>query len=156
MDFPAQYTTVSTEETQAIGQDLARAVGTESSVLPRVVCLYGELGSGKTTLIQGMARGLGITDRLISPTFIIQRSYPIPATDRTFYHLDLYRLTELPAIESLGLGEIITDTRAIVVIEWAERLGTILPIPRIDVRAAYTGDRHTFTLEVRERKERTP
>ena len=71
MDFPAQYTTVSTEETQAIGQDLARAVGTEGSVLPRVVCLYGELGSGKTTLIQGMARGLGITDRLISPTFII-------------------------------------------------------------------------------------
>jgi tRNA threonylcarbamoyladenosine biosynthesis protein TsaE len=101
---------------------------------PRILCLYGQLGSGKTTFTQGFARGLGITSRLLSPTFIIVRRYDIPSSEQFLYHIDLYRLKNVTEMEELGLDEIFTDLRSYVVIEWAEKLGELLPKHRIDIR----------------------
>lgn len=115
--------TTSAKETQKIGAELAKRGA-------RIVCLYGELGSGKTTFTQGFAKGLGITSRLLSPTFIIVRRYDIPKSNKLLYHIDLYRVS---TFEGLGLAEIFADENAIVVIEWAERLGDILPENRTDI-----------------------
>lgn len=118
--------------------------------IPRVLALYGQLGSGKTTLIQGLAQGLGISDRLISPTFILERRYGIPATDRTFHHLDVYRLTETSSWESLGLAELFSDPQAIIAIEWADRVEQ-LPVPRIEIFARLDdGEGHTFTIAIKQ------
>ncbi len=88
-----------------------------------VVCLTGSLGAGKTTLIQGIAEGIGVRDYVTSPTFIIINEYQgrIP-----FFHIDLYRLDNVDQIEDLGIEEYFTRGGACV-IEWAEKLGELKP-----------------------------
>lgn len=118
-------------ETQQIGLEFAKTLkGGE------VICLYGDLGSGKTTFVQGLAKGLGIEKKIISPTFIIMRTYRIQ-NSKNFYHVDLYRIAESKDVESLGLLEIMKDKDNIVVIEWPERIEDLLPEKRIDIIFAY-------------------
>jgi len=131
MDFEKKIITKKPEETARVGEALARYLVSRES--PRILCLYGQLGSGKTTFAQGFARGLGITTRLLSPTFIIVRRYQIPKKENYLYHVDLYRLQKTPEIEGIGLSEIFADSASYTVIEWAGRLGELLPEHRIDV-----------------------
>lgn len=115
--------TKSSEETKKLGFDFAKTLQEGD-----IVCLYGDLGSGKTTFVQGLAEGLGIKNKIISPTFIIVRKYDY------FYHVDLYRI-ESP--ENLGLIEILNDKSSIVAIEWAEKLGSLTPDKRIDIKFSH-------------------
>lgn len=132
--------TKNAKETQKVGERVARSG-------QRIVCLYGELGSGKTTFAQGFARGLGITSRLLSPTFIIVRRYEIPSSDNYLYHMDLYRLSEKRQVTDLGIEEIFSDPRAFVLVEWAERLGNLLPAEREDIRfSVLPNGKHTITI----------
>lgn len=126
-----------------------------------VVSLYGNLGSGKTTFVQGLAKGLGIKQKIISPTFIIVRRYVIPDSDRgskkidsrlrgndkngdsksrSFYHIDLYRVETEKDIEGLGLKEILNDPENVVAIEWPEKIEKILPKDRTDIHFEYIGN----------------
>lgn len=120
------------KETTEVGQQMASSLLSGELTL-RVLCLYGDLGSGKTTFTQGFARGLGITHRLLSPTFIIVRRYELPRRFTFLYHIDLYRLTENYDGKALGLQEIISDPESLVIIEWAEKLGALLPKNRSDI-----------------------
>jgi len=88
-----------------------------------VVALTGQLGAGKTTLIQGIARGIGVKDYVTSPTFILINEYEgrIP-----FFHVDLYRLNDVSEVEDLGIEEYFSRGGACV-IEWAEKLGKLKP-----------------------------
>lgn len=124
------FTTNSFEETQKLGRDFARVLGKGD-----IICLYGELGSGKTTFVQGLAEGLGIKNRIISPTFIIMRSHELK--NGMFYHVDLYRTESEKDIEGLGTEEIINDHENIVAIEWAEKLKSKMPAKRIDIEFSY-------------------
>jgi len=128
MDTTHTIITKSSKETQELGQAMATSL-----TLPAVVCLYGELGSGKTTFVQGFAKGLGIHTRLLSPTFIIVRRYSIKDKNYYFYHIDLYRIKNVSELDGLGLREILLDPHAIICIEWAERLGSLLPKQRTDI-----------------------
>ena len=93
-----------------------------------VVLLFGNLGAGKTTFVQGLAKGLKITDRILSPTFILQRSHSINTGKiKNLNHIDLYRIENSTEIESLGLSEIIEEENSIAVIEWADRLSDFKP-----------------------------
>ena len=105
-----------------------------------VLCLYGQLGSGKTTFAQGFAKGLGITTRLLSPTFIIVRRYPLIERIGFLYHIDLYRLGSNEDLRELGLSEMLADPDSVVLVEWAEKLGELLPKNRVDVRFSVFGD----------------
>lgn len=127
----------SARETQKLGQKIGHNLKPKD-----VVALYGELGSGKTTFIQGLARGLGIKRRIVSPTFIFIRSYPVTGhrSPITFYHIDLYRVEKLEQTKGLGLEEIFADPQAIVAIEWAEKIKKILPKKRIDVYFEYVSE----------------
>lgn len=97
-----------------------------------ILCLYGDLGSGKTTFVQGLARGLNINRRIISPTFIIARHYEMGSGN--FYHIDLYRVKTHADLLSFGLDDILSDPDNIVVIEWAEKLDTLLPKKRYELK----------------------
>ncbi|MBU3957294.1 tRNA (adenosine(37)-N6)-threonylcarbamoyltransferase complex ATPase subunit type 1 TsaE [Patescibacteria group bacterium] len=114
--------THSPRETQKLGEKISADLK-----LGDILALYGELGSGKTTFIQGLARGLGIKKRVISPTFVFIRQYPVAGhrSPVTFYHVDLYRINEVTEAKGLGLEEIFADPGAIVVIEWADRIKEI-------------------------------
>jgi len=101
-----------------------------------VVCLYGELGSGKTTMVKGIAKALGISERdITSASFSIIVEYD---SDIPFYHIDLYRV-ENDEVASLGLHEYI-GMEGISVIEWAERAEKEIPDNRIKVTLKYTGE----------------
>jgi tRNA threonylcarbamoyladenosine biosynthesis protein TsaE len=118
------------KETQKLAYDFAKILESGD-----VVCLYGDLGGGKTTFTQGLAEGLGIKSRIISPTFVIVRSHNFE--NGILYHIDMYRIENEKDIESLGLQEKINDKQNITVIEWAEKLKNKLPQKRIDVEFSY-------------------
>jgi len=96
-------------------EELGRVMG-ELSEGGEVFLLEGELGAGKTVLVKGIARGLGIGIQIVSPTFIIIRSYD---GRLTLNHIDLYRLN---SIEGLGIEEYIDDSLSVTVVEWGEKL----------------------------------
>ncbi|MCX7661900.1 MAG: tRNA (adenosine(37)-N6)-threonylcarbamoyltransferase complex ATPase subunit type 1 TsaE [Candidatus Omnitrophica bacterium] len=89
-----------------------------------IICLFGEMGAGKTTLIYGIAQGLGIKkEYIISPSFVFLRQY---RGEKILNHFDLYRLKSTEEICDLGYEEFFYS-EAITVIEWAEKLGSLLP-----------------------------
>src|SRR3989344_5756853 len=93
-----------------------------------VIGLYGNLGSGKTTFVQGLARALGISEIVTSPTFVIEKIYKLP-TDSQFDHLihiDCYRLEKESELEVLGFNNILNNPRNLIVIEWPEKVKEIM------------------------------
>ena len=109
------------------GTDYTRRVGIRLGTLLKrgnVVCLEGDLGSGKTTLVQGMAAGWGSLDQVTSPTFVLVNQYR-RLDGGTFYHLDGYRLKDSKEAEQLDL-EVFIESGPLVV-EWAERIKDALP-----------------------------
>jgi tRNA threonylcarbamoyladenosine biosynthesis protein TsaE len=109
--------------------------------IPAVICLYGDLGSGKTTFVQGFARGLGISERITSPSFLLMKQYHIPSGG-TLYHIDLYKSI------LLEIEEIVHAIDSIVVIEWADKIKETLPKKRIDISFTRNeDDSHTITYD---------
>jgi tRNA threonylcarbamoyladenosine biosynthesis protein TsaE len=95
-----------------------------------IVALYGDLGAGKTVFVKGIAKGLGIKKRIISPTFIFMRTYPIKSGQ--FIHIDLYRGQNIEDFEALGFEDVFQKNN-IVVLEWAQRIKDFLPKKRMDI-----------------------
>ncbi len=95
-----------------------------------LLCLYGDLGAGKTVLARGVGLGLGVVETVISPSFILMAEYEgrLP-----LFHLDLYRLGDAADVVDGGLLDE-RQSSGVTVVEWAERLGTALPPSRLDVR----------------------
>jgi tRNA threonylcarbamoyladenosine biosynthesis protein TsaE len=115
--------TKSPEETKKMGSELASKLNSGDSVL-----LYGDLGAGKTTFVQGLAAGLGIKDRILSPTFVLHRVHEVKDQDfKTLNHIDLYRIDEPTKIESLGLSELFEDEGSVTLVEWADRIKDFTP-----------------------------
>ena len=119
------YYTETPEETVALGRTLA------SQLRPGdVVAFYGDLGAGKTTMIKGIAAGLGVAEVVKSPSFVIVTEY---AGKLPVYHVDLYRLNENSDFESIGLDSYL-EGDGVCLIEWAERAEKIVPDRAIRVR----------------------
>jgi len=118
------------KEMQKIGMILAKEILFEKNRKALVIGLEGDLGSGKTTFVQGLAKGLGIKDKVTSPTFVIMKEYDF------LYHIDCYRIKSKDLLE-LDFKEIINQTNNIIVIEWAERVKKILPKNTIWMKFEY-------------------
>ncbi len=132
--------TGSADETLSLGRALGKHARPGT-----VLCLFGDLGAGKTKLAQGIAGGLGVPKTYVvtSPTFTFVNEYPgrLP-----LYHIDLYRISSPEELSDLGFEEYV-DGNGVVVIEWAERAGRLLPSRRIDVAITIlseTGRRFKF------------
>lgn len=127
--------TQSAQNTQELGQKTATDLikrGKDNHV--HIFLLYGQLGSGKTTFIQGMTKGLGLPYRIVSPTFIISKRYVLKnSIYNWFYHLDFYRINE-GNLPDLGLSEIFANPKNLVVVEWAEKLINDLPKDSISIK----------------------
>jgi tRNA threonylcarbamoyladenosine biosynthesis protein TsaE len=134
MDISTIRITKNAEETKRFGAELANFfIKYQSSTSAIVICLYGELGSGKTTCVQGMLEGFGLEGRFLSPTFVITRQYDAKRIQKNVYHMDCYRLNSEADIEAIGFQELVGDKANIVIVEWAERLGNVLPKNRMDI-----------------------
>ncbi len=120
------FVTGNASQTRKLGELLAKELrGGE------VICLAGELGSGKTTFAQGVLRGLGANGPYTSPTFLVMKHYKIKITNQNLefeniYHIDCYRV-KAQDILALGWKEITSGKNNIVIVEWAERIRRIIP-----------------------------
>ncbi len=102
-----------------------------------LLCLTGDLGMGKTVFVRGMARGIGIpeTTAIVSPTFTIARSYPVPGSDVVLHHVDAYRLAGAEDLDAAGFEEM-CGKGCLTCVEWGERVPAALPDDRLEVTLA--------------------
>lgn len=126
--------TVSSREAQAAGYALAQVL-----VGGDLVCLQGDLGAGKTTTTVGIAKGLGATSRVRSPTFTFSHHHRLSGVAEELLHVDLYRLEDEGELEGLGLFDLMGD-ETVVVIEWMERAGGQLPPASVTVEILHLGE----------------
>ncbi|MEO8469805.1 MAG: tRNA (adenosine(37)-N6)-threonylcarbamoyltransferase complex ATPase subunit type 1 TsaE [Chloroflexota bacterium] len=126
-----RFASSSAEMTLAIASDLATAAWPGD-----LICLWGDLGAGKTVVAKGFGAGLGVHDTINSPTFVLMAEYEgrLP-----LFHLDLYRLA---GADDAYAGGLLDERQAagVTLIEWPERFGDALPSDRLDVRIDGTGD----------------
>ncbi len=145
-------------ETQKLGKKMAQEFLTAAHLCKGalVIGLEGDLGGGKTTFIQGFAKGLGVKEKILSPTFVILKRfkiYPVKSREegakqfnrmktqkfKIFYHLDCYRIQAPKELLDLGFREIVSKPENIVVIEWADRVKKILPKNTIFLKFNFIG-----------------
>lgn len=126
-------------------QRIAWKIIEKESRKPRVgalcVALIGELGAGKTTLVQGIGKKLGIKQRMTSPTFLLMREFPLEKTwngIKRVYHFDWYRLKDKKQILDLGWDDILKDSANLVLVEWADKFPKLLPDGRICILLEYS------------------
>lgn len=115
-----------------------------------VVALHGDLGAGKTALVQHIAQSFGVTKEITSPTFVIMQSYPlVPNQSSTAHynklvHIDTYRVEDIEEVKILGFESLFSEKNTIIFIEWAEKIDDVLPKSTIHV---------TFTIAPNEDRE---
>ena len=132
-DQHIQVTTQSAAQTQRLGQILGAAI-----VQPSIMALNGDLGSGKTVFVQGLAKGLDVSEKyyVTSPTFTLINEYP---GRYPLYHVDLYRIEHLAELDDIGLEEILLAD-AVIAIEWAEKLSEDALSNHLQLRFDITGE----------------
>ncbi|MCD7830276.1 MAG: tRNA (adenosine(37)-N6)-threonylcarbamoyltransferase complex ATPase subunit type 1 TsaE [Clostridiales bacterium] len=136
-----QYQTNSAPETEALGQKLAQ------SLRPGDIIAYtGDLGAGKTAFTRGVARGLGITERVTSPTFTIVNEYE--GGRLPLFHFDLYRLGSSEELYDIGWEDYLTRD-GVCAVEWSEVAADALEggVIRVDLRRGDTDDQRIITIE---------
>jgi tRNA threonylcarbamoyladenosine biosynthesis protein TsaE len=112
-----------------------------------VLALTGDLGTGKTTFIKGLARGLGLKDcdQVKSPTFALMHLYP---ADIPLIHFDLYRLEKVGELHAIGFEEYVNDPGAVICVEWAEKAGELIPSAAYHIEIRHGGGK-TRHLDVK-------
>jgi tRNA threonylcarbamoyladenosine biosynthesis protein TsaE len=110
---------------------------------PFLIYLRGDLGTGKTTLVRGVLRGLGHTGSVRSPTYTLLEPYEVQ--NMQLYHLDLYRLSDPEELEYLGLRDLL-DAESVLIVEWPERGQGLLPPPDLTIRIEHAGDGRDLEL----------
>lgn len=129
-----EFFSKSPEQTRRIGMRLGGVLKGGD-----VVCLQGELGAGKTTFVQGLAQGWGSLDSVSSPTFILVNMYR--RTDGAqLFHLDTYRLESQPEAEELDIDSMLSE--GVLIVEWPERLGNLIPKERLWIKLDHIADEH--------------
>lgn len=115
--------TKSANETKKVAKLLAKDVLKSRPKMAKglVLAFSGDLGSGKTTFIQGFLKGLGVKNKVTSPTFVIMKHY------KHAYHIDCYRLRKPAELIDIGFKELLNKPKSIFLIEWAEKIKRILP-----------------------------
>ena len=127
------HNTVSVEATRALGETIGRWIDTGF-----VMALTGDLGSGKTAFVQGLAKGLNVPPEyyITSPTYTLVNQYP---GRLWLYHVDLYRMGDSSEADDIGLDELIA-AEAVVAVEWAERLAHLKRHTHLVIAFAHTGE----------------
>jgi len=106
-----------------------------------VVGLYGDLGAGKTTFVQAVAKALGVSTTVNSPTFLIFKTYQLQTTNyKLLIHVDAYRLKSSDELKKLRFDELLSDPKNLILIEWADKVADLLPADHIRIRLHHIDD----------------
>ncbi len=145
-----QLVSQSVDDTHDIAAKLAGRLlaGMPGRSRAAVVALRGELGAGKTTFTQGLAKALGVKERPKSPTFLLAKRYDVPGGTYRLWHLDCYRLNGRQDLVALDLHSVFEDPANIVLVEWPERIGDGLPAQHIEIHMTHAGgDKRTIIIK---------
>ena len=136
MSAKKTYISHSPAETFSLGQELGQSLrGGE------ILALYGDLGAGKTALVQGIAAGLGIKATVNSPTFTIMKLYPVKKGQiKRLCHIDAYRLSQGKELLEIGASDYLGAADTVSAVEWAERVGSILTNNLFNIRIKNIGE----------------
>ena len=119
---------VTLEELHKVAQDIVQKAKDAQADTATVITLEGDLGSGKTTLTQEVARILGVKESVISPTFVIMKKYEVVDTIfKHLIHIDAYRLNESKELINLGWEELLADKTNLIIIEWPSQVPECIP-----------------------------
>jgi tRNA threonylcarbamoyladenosine biosynthesis protein TsaE len=128
---------------KAMDTEAMRLVGT---LVPRadgatILALSGDLGAGKTTFAQGIARALGVSEQVTSPTFVIEKIYVLEnQAFARLIHIDAYRLNDPHELEVLGWKEIVAEPANLILIEWPEKVAGMIPVSAMRISFEGSGD----------------
>ena len=122
----------SADQTRRFGMRLGRMLQNGD-----ILCFSGDLGSGKTTFIQGIAQGWGSVDQVTSPTFVLVNEY-YRMDGSTLFHMDAYRIDSTLEAEELDIDRMLHQ--GVLVVEWAERIDSVLPKERLTIKMAWVAD----------------
>jgi tRNA threonylcarbamoyladenosine biosynthesis protein TsaE len=126
-----KFTTRSPEETKALATRLVETLASRSGTqaTSTIVALQGNLGAGKTVFVKGVAKALGVTDEVTSPTFVIEKIYHLPEGGqwKRLVHIDAYRMEGEEELKTIGWQDIATDPGNLIMIEWPEQVGLGIP-----------------------------
>lgn len=134
--------------------EIIQARGPEEAV---VLAFHGDLGAGKTTFIQLLAKKLGVVETVTSPTFMLMKMYLLPVQYNKydevrddvflkFVHADVYRIEEIDEMRVLGFEKLLAEKGSIICIEWAEKVAEMLPQNVIDITFTLEGERRSVTI----------
>ena len=147
MQLKGTHTLESPEHTASFARDFIASLERKLDGAT-VVCLYGDLGSGKTTFVKAAAEALGIKEIVTSPTFVIEKMYDLKTDHfKRLFHIDAYRLKEGSELLALGWNEIISNPDHIVFIEWPKYVADVLPLQRHNLSFTLV-DEQTRTLDI--------
>ncbi len=146
------FLTRTAKETQKLGESFAKKILKKNARLfsgktAVIIALKGDLGSGKTTFLQGFAKGLGIKEKVLSPTFLIMRRFQFPASSfkkhkfANFFHVDCYRVIRYEELLDLNWRRIVYDPENIVAIEWPELIKPIMPEGAIKINFKFIDEK---------------
>jgi tRNA threonylcarbamoyladenosine biosynthesis protein TsaE len=136
----------SISDTEKIAEDFVKKISSGQNNTALVVGLYGDLGSGKTTFTQSIAKIFGIKEDITSPTYVIMKSYKINQNSTlniphsNLIHIDAYRLNSSKELLVLGFDKIVSDPRNIIFIEWPEIVKDILPENHLKINFKFIGE----------------
>lgn len=123
-----EYLSENPKETKEIAESIAKGIKKE-----RIFALKGDLGAGKTAFVQGFAKGLGVSQKITSPTFVLMNKF-FAKNKKNFYHFDLYRIKNKKELKNLFIEDILLNKNNVVCIEWPERIKDILPEETIYIK----------------------
>ncbi len=133
------YFSKSVAQTKKIAKEIIQTFS-----YPEIICLYGDLGSGKTIFAKAVGQFFGLEEKTIkSPTYVFYHTHQLPPlkkTPRWLYHFDLYRLNHAHEVEGLGFSEILQQKNKIILIEWPQIIASILPEKRLEIYFTYLND----------------
>lgn len=130
-----------------IVHDILKKAHSLESKTATLITLEGDLGAGKTTLTQEIAKQLKVKEKVISPTFVIMKKYNV--VDEKFkylIHIDAYRLTKSEELMKLGFQDIIEDKNNLIILEWPENVSDCIPLNTYNIKLSHT-DENTRTIE---------
>lgn len=138
------YISNSYEETLKTAENFAKTLKAGDTL-----CMYGDLGAGKTAFVQGLAKGLGIDEPITSPTFTIVNEY---SGALPLYHFDVYRVADSDEMYEIGYEEYVYGDDGVCVIEWPQLIADILPEKRYDITISkdYDKGENYRTIEIKE------
>jgi tRNA threonylcarbamoyladenosine biosynthesis protein TsaE len=140
----------SLKETEKIAKDFSQKILKKNRDMACVVCLSGDLGTGKTTFTQSFAKNLGIKRKVNSPTFVIMKRYPLFENSfsfKNFVHIDAYRLKDEKELLVLGWEEIISNKENLIFIEWPEKIIKAIPKKHHKIKISHTKEGYRkFTI----------